>query len=336
MKYRHFWAALAAFSLLSLNAWAAPKKSAKSAAPATPYEAAVQKLSDKDPSVRRQGADALGEMRNPEAAPALIRVLTDVSPQVRSSAVDALGVMRFQCAGAVIAKMLETDKDATVRQTAAIALGYMGNRALISSLLKGLDDPHDGTRFASVNSLGILRDPSTSKALAEKLKDPDPRMRKSASYALSRLQDKSAVPALLESLKQSRSTETALNGQPKGDATVAASMLRSLGEMGDKAMIPKVKPFMEDPDPSVRIAAAHSLYLLGDSTGLPMARKFLKDKNSGSRKMAVDILGHMGAPSDLAALRGMGDDPDPQVKESLKSAIQFLSPRPASPKKQKR
>src|SRR3989344_5964553 len=87
----------------------------------------------------------------------------------------------------VLFRSLETDPDPAVRQTAAIALGYIGNRALIPSLLKGLNDPHDGTRFASVNSLGILRDASAAKALSEKLKDSDPRMRKSASYALSKM-----------------------------------------------------------------------------------------------------------------------------------------------------
>ena len=256
MKYRHFGAALAAFFLLSPSAW--------TAAPPSPYEAALQKLSDKNPSVRKQGADALGELRNPAAAPALAKLLTDASPQVRGSALDALGVMRVQSAGAQIVKMLESDPDGSVRQTAAIALSYIGNRAFTPSLIKGMDDAHDGTRFASVNSLAILRDASAVKALTEKLNTADPRMRKSVSYALAKIQDKSSVPAILDSLKVSRSTETQ-GGKAMADPSVAASLLRSLGEMGDKTAVPRIKPFLNDPDPQVKAAAAHALAMLGDN-----------------------------------------------------------------------
>ncbi len=316
--------------------WALAGFFSMSLAHADPFQQAVAQLSDKNPTVRRRAAESLGEIKNLSAVAPLTKLLTDPVPAVRSAAVDSLGVMRVQEVEPKIAQMLETDADAYVRQTAAVALGFIGNRAAVASLLKGLKDSHEGTRYASVNSLAILRDNSAVTVLTELLNSPDARMRNSASYALAKIQDKSSVPALLQSLKMSRSTQPA-EGKTLVDPMVASSLLRSLGEMGDKSVIPQIKKYLEDSDNSVKIAAAHSLYLLGDKSGLAVARKFLKDKNAGSRRDAVKVIGDMGNGEDLYVLKAMNSDPDPQVQEALKYSVDRLSRnfKPAAPIKKK-
>src|SRR5256885_1974013 len=83
------------------------------------FQQAVSKLTDKNPTVRRQAAESLGEMRNLAAAGPLTHLLTDPVPAVRSAAADSLGIMRIQEVEPKIAQLLETDSDPYVRQTAA-------------------------------------------------------------------------------------------------------------------------------------------------------------------------------------------------------------------------
>src|SRR5688572_30295517 len=79
---------------------------ADNSVPAEPYQATLLKLSDKNPQVRRQGADALGQLRNPAAAQPLLGLLKDPAPPVRAAAVDALGLLRHQPAAQAVAKLL--------------------------------------------------------------------------------------------------------------------------------------------------------------------------------------------------------------------------------------
>ena len=52
---------------------------------ADPYAEAVSKLSNKNATVRRQGVEALGEIRNPAAVPALIKLLSAQNPSPQSA-----------------------------------------------------------------------------------------------------------------------------------------------------------------------------------------------------------------------------------------------------------
>jgi len=51
----------------------------------------IEKLSDRDPDTRARAAQALGEMRDRTAVPALVQALRDANPNVRIAAVRALG-----------------------------------------------------------------------------------------------------------------------------------------------------------------------------------------------------------------------------------------------------
>lgn len=311
------------------------KASSGQSAAQDPFQDALKKLTDKDPNLRRQAAEILGQMRNPSAKDALLKVLTDTVPAVRRVATDSLGIMRILSASTQIAQLLETDKDPSVRQTAAIALGYIADSKTVVSLIKGIQDSHEGTRFACINSLGILRDSSAIGALVKELKNPDVRMRTSASYALGNIGDKKAVTPLLETLKLARSTSTAPEVQKWVDAPLGFTIIRSLGQIEDRTVILELKPFLKDSDKRVQITTAQTLFKLGDNAGLQVARQLVSNIDSYCRRIAAELLGEMGDEKDLIVLKKMSSDPDRYVQQAINRSIEKLSKKvsPSKPKK---
>src|SRR3989338_975882 len=108
---------------------------ALAAKPADPFPDAVKLLKDKDSVKRRQGVEQLRVMRNPAAFQPLLNLLKDKVPAVRVAACDALGTMRSREAARDIADLLRSDPEPSVRQTAAISLGYIGDRETIPALI---------------------------------------------------------------------------------------------------------------------------------------------------------------------------------------------------------
>ncbi len=295
-----------------------------------PYDQAIAQLKNKDPQVRRQGAEALGRIRNPASADALKKLLTDKTPIVRSQAIEALGLMRLMSVSSDVANMLGSDPDPGVRQMSAIALGYIADPHTVPALMRGLKDSHDGVRFASVNSLGILRNDSAAMALAQELRSPDARMRGSVAYALGNIASRSSVPGLIDSVKVSLATSPAANEGYLMDAAVGASSIRSLGMIGDASAAPAIKKYLNHKDKKVRVNTAQALYRLGDHSGLPTARLFVKDSDSYNRRVAAELLGDIGDSSDLGALKKLKGDPDQSVDQSAKTSIEKIESR--SPK----
>ncbi len=304
------------------------------AAPAKddPYAQAMAQLKNKDPKVRRQGAEALGRIRNLASVDTLKKLLTDESPAVRSQVTETLGLMRVVAVSSDIARMLSSDNDPGARQMAAIALGYIADRNTVPALMKGLKDPYEGVRFASVNSLGILRDDSAAMALVQELRSPDARMRSSCAYALGNIASRVAVPGLLDSIKVSLATAPATNEGYLMDIAVGASAIRSLGLIGDPSVIPIIKKYADHKDKKVKVNAAQALFKLGDKSGLPVARLFLKDSDSYNRRVSAEIVGELGDEKDLAALKKMKGDADESVNQSVTVAIDRITRRTAASK----
>lgn len=296
-----------------------------SSAQSEPYQKALSELKNKDPQIRRAAAEELGRLRNPEAKEALLKLLSDPEANVRAAAVNSLGILRIQSVSAEIAKLLETDQNPSVRQASAIALGYISDSSVISSLIKGIHDPHEGTRFACINSLGILRNPAAVEALAGELLNPDARIRRTASYALGNIADRRAVPFLMQALKIALSTAPEKGEENLVDPSVGASLLRSLGLISDTSVIPELKPYLNVPQKEVSIFAAQALFRLGDRSGIAVARKSVQEQDAQVRRIAAELLGEMGEARDLDTLKKMKSDSDSGVQSAAATAVEKLS-----------
>lgn len=143
-----------------------------------------------------------------------------------------------------------------------------------------------------------------------------------------------------------------------GDAKpeVRSAAAASLGEMGAKASIPKLKDATDDPEPTVVFAAAHSLIELHDHYGYEVYYEILTGERKGSKGLIASQTAILKDPKKMAELgiqegisfipyAGMGweavkvirqddssplraaavkiliQDPDPQTTKALEDAL---------------
>lgn len=301
------------------------KQTPTNAAPEDPFTSNLKKLKDKDQFVRRQGAEALGNLRDQRAIPDLISALSDSSPLVRQAAVDALGLMRATQSVKKIGELLVGDKESQVRQSAAVALGYIGGKEGESYLIKALSDNSAGVKYSAAASLGQIRSPEAVTALANSLADPDPGMRRSVLVALDRSEDSSPLPSVRSMLQDT-------------DPVVRALAAKFVGKFKDQEARAQLAEMLKDTDNRVVIAAAYSLGRIGDHSGLSVISKILKSPDSDVtvKAMSIEALEAIGTPSAIELIKGLTNDTDEYVKSSAKYALIRLKVPPDTPQQQKK
>ena len=82
----------------------------------------ISKLKSANATDRRQAAEQLGMSRDASAVKPLLDALRDSDPLVRAAVLDSLGMMRASEACDDIGKILTSDTNPNVRQSAAVAL----------------------------------------------------------------------------------------------------------------------------------------------------------------------------------------------------------------------
>jgi HEAT repeat protein len=114
-------------------------------------------------------AASLIHVGTPAVAP-LIEALQDEKPIVRQSAAMALGDLGDRLAVEGLVERLG-DASYQVRQAAAVSLGKLGARQAVEPLIGALGDEHELVRKAAVNGLGMIGDkralPALKRAAAE-------------------------------------------------------------------------------------------------------------------------------------------------------------------------
>jgi len=116
------------------------------------FESLLQDLNHRIWEVRRDACEELAQRSEKRATPHLVRMLND-------------GVGAVRCA-------------------AAAALGKLGDRSVIPSLLKQLSNPHFGAFVPIIESLTNLKSTEALPHFIRFLRDPDTRVRGMASNAL--------------------------------------------------------------------------------------------------------------------------------------------------------
>jgi HEAT repeat protein len=151
----------------------------------TPF---ISQLTDRNPRIRMDAADALVNLGTP-AIPALIEALQQSDAELRWRAASVLSDLGPEAASAlpVLVQTLQ-DSDPQVRLYATIALGNMGKSAqdAVPQLVAALQDKDAYVRIyapTALRKIGVQGTVAIS-ALAKALADQNPRVRLNAAYAL--------------------------------------------------------------------------------------------------------------------------------------------------------
>lgn len=251
--------------------------------------------SDSDASVRDMAAASLGDIMkalsggNMEAwkkcSPALSKALDDADARVRRSAAYALGAFGQsdeQFPGA-FRNALQDKKDETTHRDAV---------AIRDALRAALKDKEASVRQNAAWALGQLHEEagSAADALRECLSDKNALVRRDAATSLGFLGKAAAaaVPSLMEMVKS------------EPDTVVRKAALGSLVPLvgpDHRRYARFLQPLLQDKDPEVAVDSAVVLAKIGGEEAkeaVPVLRKALKDADAEVQEKSVIALSEMG------------------------------------------
>jgi HEAT repeat protein len=165
------------------GAWASLDALARIAAPAS-IPVFRERISDKDPFIRRAAIEGLGRTKDAESIDALEKLANaDESPMVRLATVFALHTLgRPNYAGRIV-DMMASPKVLLQGQEYLVEIGA----PLTPTLLPRLQDPDPDVREAIADVLGVVGDQAAVNALEAATKDRDGSVAAAAKRALARL-----------------------------------------------------------------------------------------------------------------------------------------------------
>ncbi len=270
--------------------------------PARPDGRAVEPVRDAlaesslEPEERVALVELLGRTGSPRAADELLAFAAAKSPSMRRAAIRGLGSLR-QGSASVDEKLLAAldDELGTVRMDAAIAISRAGTRDLAPKLLERLLESAEQDRAAiGIALAGVLsrsQEPALARTVAKAVSSAPTSARDALLEGLGRLR----ADASIEELKR-------LAAGPVDDRRKIAEVLEAQGEKAQ----PILAVLAEDPDASVRAAAAWSLGVVGDRSTASALKKLLADPD-------VDVAGNAAASIGRLAARMS----DPSLAEGI-------------------
>ncbi len=200
----------------------------------------------------------------------------------------------------ILIKLLNSDPDARVRETAAQGLGHLGDYRAVPALIKALSDPAEPVRRRASSALVLLPDERAIPALARRVReDESPAVRANAAEALGWIKSEKAVEAIIPALEDP-------------DAWVRRSAAMQLGRVGDRrALLPLVERTdkKKEPDPDVRWEAVKAVAAFEDISTKPALMACLNDPAAPvqhAAEMALRKLGYHRAVTELKTMPSQG------------------------------
>lgn len=249
--------------------------------------------------------------------PALQFALKDPYYDTRAAAVIALGKTGFRENDLPFIESVLDDKDKRVRESACLAMGILGNRSAVPTLLdvmenatsarrklgRGTKDVLTRTRAFAAISIGLIgaRDVNLDQAevvprlmgmLEEKATHRDLHVAPIVALGLMRAHE--AVPALLGYLDE------------KSNGNVARSHCAiALGKIGDPAAIPQLLLALRDKHSVVAQSAAIALGRLAQSDDVKVVNALQKKSHAGDaalKNFSLMALGEIGGDANRSYL----------------------------------
>ena len=320
-----------------------------------------------DPSKRAEVAYELGRRRDKNAVEVLRGVVKDTKDvETRVACLWALG--EIGDVGAVVSvKFYVTDPSPAVRKAAVAALAKMPCPDAMHAIHEAYEDKDPQVRLAAVKALAVLPPEDGTPGLLAALGDPDGTVWQGAIEALAG----AGAPAIKElekakaygSAEKGTQSRTCMgiikalskNRAPEGGAVLvrvltlacgddrrkpivevrkaAIDALAGLGAAAVEAMAPVIDSHR---DLAAKEAAAEVFRRIDKPAVVVKAvAKRITDwdifPNPNELKIWVQLLGDLGDPAALPALKKAENQPGAGVKEAVAEAIRKIEAKPASP-----
>lgn len=282
-------------------------------------------LKDQPGDVMAKAAEALGDLGDKSAVPALVDAI-DLSRGVGSDRA--------------------TEEANHANKAIARALGELGDKAGTPGLLKLLKSKDNYTVIEAINALGDLRDPSAVKPLSSLATDTsiETFVNKKAIMALGEIADPNAIPAVHQMLYEER----------KGVSFFAESSfaMYEIGKPSTDILLsdltgkdPKFMAWAKDHGILRGAILAKTAQILGDLNDTKAESDLLKllsykDEEAAlqyaTRMQAADALGRMRSHAAVKPLEEMLGDEEVAARNTYWRALRFIGDKSVLPIAQKR
>jgi len=288
-------------------------------------------LGEPDESMRMAALMALSEREARRAALDTARLIDDPSPEIRDRAIEALGNLGNPEAAPALAAAFSSD-DYQLSRMASDALRAIGPGSA-PALIDALALPGERVRELVVSTLVAL-DPPPLEEVARALIAPE--RRDGARETLVRAADRSLV--VLGVLAVDAPTELAREiavvlgeiADPRGepplrllaqheDAGVRAAAARALGAAARANALDILGSLLEDPEPAVRNAALEAIRPYVESSFEEILIRLAREE--ATRENALLALGGVGTPGARRALQRYTRSSDADVRRTAAVAL---------------
>lgn len=261
---------------------------------------------------RERGAALAGfSFQRDNALPALKRFAKSTDKNERLTAVEALDVIDTENALKLLLQIARSDPDDQVRCEALIILskrGVKGAMPLLAELVQKSDSPE----IVNIAAIGLTRYGEEGRKVLKRLLCSGRReTRIAAAKALATISD----PIAIETLRQQANT---------ADIAQRMTALQLMARAGDKRALRELIGFLSHDEPSIRLRARLSIYAVGDQA-VPLLLQILDSPDSGLRAESALILGALKVNAAREKIASLLRDPDPQVREAARRALDRLS-----------
>ncbi|GIV80222.1 MAG: hypothetical protein KatS3mg050_4616 [Litorilinea sp.] len=182
----------------------------------------------------------------------------------------------FLAMGSLIRFYRAQEEHDAVRVTAR--LGDAHSPLTVDELLEALADPRFNVRFEAILAIARMPpNPRLTQALVDVLNGKSPALSVIAAWALGRIGDRGALDALRASLNA-------------GYRSIQAHSARSLGTLGDQAMVPELLARLaQESDEGLRVAYASALGKLGARGATRPLLTLLRDCRDEATRMELAL-----------------------------------------------
>jgi HEAT repeat protein/Flp pilus assembly protein TadD len=189
------------------------------------------------------------------------------------------GRQRAKCAVGVLVVWL-SNPSAMLRESAAKALGNIGDARAAEPLIGSLEDKASQVRRAAAEALSEIRDERAVAPLITALNDGSPEVQLAAVWALGQQKSEEAVGPLIAALNRC-------------NPEVQRAVVEVLGRMRTDHAIGSLRVLLKEGDVKVRRGVVGALERIGGASAVELLINGLADSDLQVRSAAARALGHL-------------------------------------------
>jgi HEAT repeat protein len=242
----------------------------------------IQKIKDKDPSVRKRVIEELAAGDQLAVYP-LIKALSDENVGVQDAAMRSLIAIGGEVTAYMVLPLLR--ENTYLRNTALIILTKLGSVS-VPFLYPLLKDKDDDVRKFAIDLLADIREGIAPAFIVPMLRDSNSNVRAAAARALGMLGYKQAVPELIAALND--------------EEWVCFSVLEALGELRDENAVEPIAALLALSSEVVRHEAIETLGKLGSDKAAEKLVAYLLHAPEDERNIVIKNLIKIGINPEMS------------------------------------